>query len=262
MTSIIGIKTNVGIESIIVGSDTQEVVYERDGENPSAKREEISKIITGSNWIISYAGNNNTDGFYRFTRFLKGDKRYLKEGETPDLLIKSAVENYVRYGKKFQGPHFRRVADSNADVMKEKNDTDELNIYLLAVYFDTRLNGLWYIDELGNLVEPKDQRELNKTEKDFDYICMGSGGEDMEKYIEQSVFEGEINTREIDIKEAVKMVFASLRKANKDPLTGFLKDIAIINKNGVERYGDIIKNKLIKAEREAEEEITSRYINS
>lgn len=257
MTSIIGIKTNTGIEGIVIGSDTQEMHSDKD-DNQIGKKD-ISKIISGQKWIISYAGNTDASAFYRFTRVLQGDKRYLKEGENPENIIRLAVENYLKFGKKYQGPHFRRLADTNSDIMKEFKDVEKLNNYVLGVYFDNKVNGLWYIDELGNLVEPRDHKNHDATDKEFDYVCIGSGGEDMEKYIEQAVFDGDINPQEISIGEAVKIVFSSLRKANKDPLTGFLKDVAIISKDSVERYGELIKDKLSKAEEEAEREIIFKY---
>src|SRR3989344_3333334 len=195
MTSIIGIKTNTGIDGIIIGSDTQEMYLSED--NDHLVKKDISKIIHGRNWIISYAGDTSSTAFYRFTRVLQGDKRYLKEGEDSEIMIKIAIENYLKYGKKFQGPHFRKSADVNSDIMKETRDIGKLNTYVLGAYFDNRINGLWYIDELGNFLEAKDQKNEESTSKEFDYICIGSGGEDMEKYIEQAVFKCSLHSSDL-----------------------------------------------------------------
>ena len=201
---------------------------------------------------MSYTGGIDTHAFYRFMKIMEGGKRYLnkdRKEDTPGKIVRRAITQYRKYGSKIEGSHFREVYEMNSGSMREDIEMDDLASFVLAAYFDKRVKGLWYVDEFGNLQEPREHKNDEETDKDFDYICIGSGGEDMERFIEKQVLEGEIEHRDIDIKRAIRIVKACLDEApRKDSSTGYLKDVAIINSQGVRRYGEKFKNALTEAE--------------
>jgi len=268
MTSGIAVQTNSGERAIILGTDKQVNIFDNKGDVKS--RIEITKIVSGERWMISYAGDYNSRAFYKFFRKLEGDKRYLrkkKDGgdgpiyETPGEIVRRAVDSFFKEGDRVEGSHFREVYEANAGALREEKEVGDIPNFIVGAYFDKRAYGLWYVDEFGNFKRPEDHKQDEETIKDFSYLCIGSGGIDMEKYIEKQALQGDIETRDIDIEAAMNIVFSALGEgSSKDPQTGLFRDIVVLRKTGIVRFGDLFREEFRQAEERVKNSILEEIL--
>ena len=96
MTTIIGIKTNVEDEAIILASDTQMNYFDED-DNVIAKRPML-KMINGDFWALDYSGadTNELRSFYNRLRNPE-DRRYKNFGKEKlaEIMIKAITKKKV-----------------------------------------------------------------------------------------------------------------------------------------------------------------------
>ncbi len=251
MTTIIGIRTNHGLDAVVFGADTQ-VNYEYADQNEGPKKGLIYKIISGRNWMLGSAGGVHHE-LYRFQQMLTRPKNYNSTEEEVAKIIQEAVDNFEK-GKKvkrFEGLNFPRVAYLNAQLKRNGESDDQLVEFLLAANIGGKL-GMWSIDNFGSL-------SAADEEKDFEYLVIGSGGEHAEKYIEEQIMERIIDRATIDVATAVRTIKNALRRSEKDLNTGTYKDIAILTKDSVTLYGAKVKELMTKQEDDIFEGIASEW---
>lgn len=257
MTSILGIKTSPGSypAGIVIGSDRQETYVDLGGK-PLFKGE-VNKIISGLGWVLACGGTswNSTDDHYynRFVRTLSGDKRVGSNPNKPNEIIKKTIENYnlwTEHGKRYKGLQFEEVALLNAYARRLGAPPDEINQFILAV--NTPEMGIWEVDEFGNLNSPKEQ--------EFEWLCLGSGSDDIQTYIQDSTIEGKINSEDISIRKAIKIIKGALEKAKRDIYTGYFIDIVVLtDKPEPEHFGESIRQAMNKAYEEEFSKIDTLY---
>jgi len=218
MTSIIGIRTNLGSDGIVVASDRS--IGEYDGDK-IIKLNLRKKIHFGDYWVMSHTGTI-TKSLSRFYGVLKGHKICGSDDERARKIFENAVEN----------KSFREVNELNTVLMRNEEDLNSTLEFLLAV----RLSkfGLWKVDAFGNL-------RVSADDGDFDYICMGSGSEFMESYISERISDGKIVSDEVKISSAIKIVNGVMGSSERDPRSGFGYDLTVLTKDGVREWGAEIR---------------------
>jgi len=263
MTAIIGIKTNKGLESVVIGADTQiSVEKEDDDKNKELpyEKKNIRKIICGENWIMAFAGTVMEE-HYKFYKKLSGSKRYGSSEEIVNEMIANAVKNYDEWKKnpkKYSGFHFKEVADLNATLMRRKNfDIAEATEGVLAVYLNDSGVRLFHVDEFGNLKEPA-EKEVGFI-KEFDYVTIGAGAKRINRYISDLVAEEESGQFFVNTRRAIEIIRESIHRAGKEIQTGGNTDLTVLTKRGVDDYSPEIKEALKQAEDKKFEEIERKY---
>ncbi len=234
MTTVIGFKTNINEEAIIMCSDTQ-LSYLDDQDNPISKRK-LLKIVYGEFWAISSIGVDTQElrSFYNKLRNPE-DKRY-KDFNKEKLvsMINRAIEKQ----------RFIEILFMNADYVRESRSTEQTNEFLFAI--NKPSIELYHIDSYGNLL---------LCDKNINYMVIGSGSEDAQSYINEQL-EGETyDSSNIDIKIAIKLGRDALRKAKKDIKTGLPMDLVILKKDSIKVYGKRISDAIEKAEEKELESI-------
>ena len=227
MTTLIGIRTNEGLDGIVLVSDLQ--ISQYDGPKMLA-RWPARKIYFGDYWALGYIGGIH-DELRGFLCVLRGDKRYNSSEEKANQIFQRAIEKQ----------RFIEVDDLNALITKEKS-LEETNAFLLAVN-KPELN-LWYIDEFGSFHLPKD--------KEFEYFCIGTGSQEANKSIEKLLANEDIDRDKISISVARNIARRIINEMKDDPFTGFGYDIVVITKKLVKHWGEDYRKSLSKAQLEAE----------
>lgn len=258
MTAVIGIKSNKGLESVVIGSDTQISFNSEEDSKVLDSKRTARKIICGDNWIMAFAGTIDEE-LYGFYKKLKGLKRYGSSDELVKNMVFNAVRHYDEWKKnpkKYDALHFKEVVDLNAQLMRKKRfKLEETMEFVLGVYLEESGVRLFHVDEFGNLKEPSEDREFN-------YFTMGSGSDRIEKYITDLVEEDEGGQFFVDTKKAIEIVRRSIHKSSRDIYTGGGIDMAILTSNGVTDYGFEIREALKEAEEKKFQEIGARYDDS
>jgi 20S proteasome alpha/beta subunit len=244
MSTLIGIKTNYGIERIVLGSDRQFSDYDEDDK--MVEKGDVQKIFCGKKWAIAYCGGGEIKELRRFFGVLRGDKRYGSSKKNADEILEKAVNE----------KNFSEVCELNRFVAKKDRSTECTYEFILGSNYPKL--GMWQIDSYGNLLLPSEDNE-------FEYIAIGSGADEAEKYIKSVVSEGKIGEHEFD-KDSVTSSVANriakraIQAARSDASTGFGYDIVFISKGrSIEAWGDRIKKKMFQADREIEDEISAHF---
>ncbi|HJO15031.1 MAG TPA: hypothetical protein QGG70_03200 [Candidatus Pacearchaeota archaeon] len=236
MTTIIGIKTNIGDEAVILASDTQMNYFDED-DNVIAKRP-LLKIIHGDFWALACSGGD-TDELRSFYNKLRNpnDKRYKNFGsdKLEEMMMKSLHKK-----------RFYQINELNANYMLEESDIDSTHEFLMAV---NKPNvDIFHIDIFGNLKKPKGRN----------YISLGSGKEEVEKYIEESIEGGTFDSYNINLENAIRLSTGAIKKSRYDILSGGPMDLVVIKKNSIKSFGNQIKESIENAEKKVLEEIIER----
>jgi 20S proteasome alpha/beta subunit len=243
MTTLVGIRTSSGLDSIVLASDNQET---NDAEN---SRKQVQKLFYGSDWAIGcYGGSPEDKLLTRFMGLLKGDRRYRSSKEKADEIISRAATSEI----------FQEVIDLNREV--EKRDRHDECKYGFIFAARNPKFGLWEIGSHGNLFEPPDDNE-------FDYICLGSGAEKAKQYIAGTLKEGSIEGREFErssIRTGIAAILAkrAIQAAEEDFQTGLGYDLIVLpqdRKKEVEWLGKEIQEKVREADKAQEEDMRKRY---
>lgn len=233
MTTIIGIKTNVDDEAIILASDTQMNYFDED-DNVIAKRPML-KMINGDFWALAYSGadTNELRSFYNKLRN-PNDKRYKNFGKEKlaEIMIKAITKK-----------RFYEINELNAKYIREGGDLESADEFLMAV--NKPKVDIFHIDVFGNL----------KNSENGNYLVLGSGKGEAEKYIEERI-EGEtFDSYNINIESAIGLCAGALKKASYDIFSGGPMDLVVVRSDRVYSYGEKIKNSLKMAEMKVLEEI-------
>lgn len=236
MTTIVGIKANYGIEGIVIGADRQLNYYDDAGEKIT-KKEQICKITYGKDWIVGDAGGISN----QFAVFLYSKKEKMKER------IYKAVQRYQQ-NPKSKKPHFPEINEINTIAKRNGVEDDCLHQMILAAKIGRKI-GLWDVDEFGNLKE---------SEKDLNYLTLGTGEDYVTKHLTSLSEKGLINHSAITIPTAIDVTVKCLEVAEHDPNTGGL-DLAVLTAKGVNYYGDFIQETMERQKKYMINSIKKRY---
>ncbi|MBI2452301.1 hypothetical protein HYV50_04475 [Candidatus Pacearchaeota archaeon] len=244
MTTIIGLKTNYEANSIIIVSDRQKCRYE--GDKLIAK-EPVKKIYSGKSWSMADDGGDDDEviDFYHTLqgRSAKQDKQF----DQVDLQerTKSMIEKVIKES------FFAEVRDLNTKLMKNGADLDQTHSFIFATTHPEL--GLWLIDPFGNLHKPHEQNH-------FQYIAIGSGKEEAEKYIDSLINGEKVDREKITTRRGIKIAKETIAEAEKDAFTGLGYDLVILNQQKwVKEWGKKIRNDMKKAEEMSLESIANEY---
>lgn len=270
MTTILGLKTQTGIEAVVIGSDTQVTYFDEDG-TPTGKKK-IVKVICGKNWVLGHAGKDDARLFY-FNRMMLGKSKAGNESSeektsdkkiTPDQRISMAIDTYMKYGDKFDGPHFPEVntlntrvyrkIDESEDEKSRKEEFDSLHCFILVS--NQPQVGLWRVDEYGSLKPPAKDDETESLE----YVVIGSGSKIVRKYIKDQIEDEKINPMEVDIPKALDLVRNCIDKAaSKDIYTGMPIDLVVLTPFDLKFPGERIHEASLRAGAEEFRRVMEEY---
>ncbi len=238
MTLLIGIKTNTGLDRVVLASDRQLSEYE---EGAFSSKRPIRKIYSGDFWAMGDAGGDDQD-VRRFYRMLRGHKGYGSGPEQAKRMIKVAIKER----------RFHEVRELNTELMRtgENIDIEDTHAFLLAV--NSPRIGLWLVDEFGNIKDPP-------KERDFDYLLLGNGKKEAEGYIQRLLAEEQIDRDRISTRTALSVVRGALKAAEKKADVGFGYDVVVVSKKGVEDLGREIGKSVASAERAAWRNVENKY---
>ncbi|MBI2110492.1 hypothetical protein HYT51_01810, partial [Candidatus Woesearchaeota archaeon] len=125
---------------------------------------------------------------------------------------------------------------------------------------------LYHVDPYGN-VNPV------STSEDLEYICLGSGSELAEGYIDEQDYKEDSYIPEKIRKEGISLdnvtipiagwlVINALRKARKDARTGGIIDIAVVTHDRIETIEPILRKRIEELEQEEYSEFLNKYETS
>jgi 20S proteasome alpha/beta subunit len=234
MTTIVGIKTNSGLDSIVLASDLQS-----SDEEAETKFRIPRKIYVGDNWAMGDAGGDDK-AVRRLYGKLRGNKNYGSNDNIAGEMLERAIKEKLFY----------EVRELNTELRKKDCSMDETHAFVFAVSKPELF--LWKIDEFGNLKDPKEDH-------DIDYVCVGTGRERVEKYIEGLLDEEKFDRDEINTNAAIHIARGAMKAAEGDVWTGLGYDLVILTKAGVKVWGKKIREVLEKAETDKLEEIAKKY---
>jgi len=243
MSTLIGIKTNSGIERIVLASDHQMSEFEGD---TMVSKGFVKKIHYGKNWALGFTGGGETKELRKFFGTLKGHGRYGSNKKLSSNIIETAVKTKI----------FKEVYELNRTVSKRDRDIEGTYSFIFCT--QSPEFGLWEIDEFGNIFDSEENNE-------FDYICIGSGSSEVEKYLSSIISDGKIgdykfDKESIDSNVASRIAKRAIQAAQIEPASGFGYDLVVVPKYGkVDSWGDTIKQKLIEADQFLEDEIATHY---
>lgn len=221
MTTVLGIKTTSMLESIVLIADRQSSATEE------SKKYSVRKLYSGSFWVMGDVGSDDKD-VLRFYGELRGDKRYGSDQKKAEETILRALEK----------KRFIEVDALNALISKKGGGdaSEDTHRFVLAV--NKPSTSLWIVDEYGNLIEPSEENEL-------DYVCLGSGKEDVEKHISYLKSEEKIDRENnISTSDGIEIATSCLEVAQNNNLwTGMGYDLIILTKKDIKEISkDVIKD--------------------
>lgn len=232
MTTLIGIKTNVGpIDAIILGSDTQLDFTDEEGK-PLWKKP-FYKIVHGDFWAMGHAGTVTDDVRRFYNRLTNPDK--FKDFD------KSKVEQMIM--RAIESKRFIEIDELNANYYRPLQKTEDIPEFLMAVN-KPQLN-LYHIDIYGWLIPPENGV----------YIVLGSGREEAERYIEEKIEGNDYETSDIDLERALTLYRRSLKRAESDIFSGGPMDLIVVKKDKIDSYGRRIRKTIEIAEKKVFDEI-------
>ena len=220
MTTSIGMKTEIGEEAIILASDTQLSSLD------ATEKSSFLKIVYGDFWAITQVGvyDNNMKSFYNKLRN-PSDKRY--KDFSKEKLIRMV-------NKAIERKRFFEIDQLNAESIKDGIKVDDLAQFIMAI--NNPKIDLFHIDIFGN---------LKSLSSDENYFVLGGGKEKVERYLEENIEGGSIDSSNIDLDKATRLCWNSLKyalkKPNSDIFSGWPIDIAVIKKDKIKSYGEMIK---------------------
>ena len=251
MTTIVGIRTNSGLEGVVIGADTQQSQFSSDGK-PDKKKVPFFKTASGKNWVIGSAGMFE-DELQKFYGLLKGQKKYGSSEEKATETIYKAIENYYLWFKKESDSgviHFPEVNQLNAVMARRGVSLDDLNQFIFGINVPERGVKLFKIDEFGSLEESK----YNGVE----IVTIGSGPTKIREYIEE-ILESDQSPVQVDIPKAIDLVCSIIYRAEVDMYSSGPIDLHVLTSNGVDSYSKKIIEELKETEKRILEEIKGRY---
>ena len=179
MTTLIGVKTNIGPDAVVIASDTQMSFLDEE-RNPLSKKT-FYKILTGDYWILAHAGDG-TEHLRRFCSRITYPDRFKNFGK--DVLNKEIMTA-------LDEKRYSRINNLNAECSLEnaiKDDEDEeieFVEFLFAIREENSQNTklhLYRIDSYGNLIPPN---------VGSSYLVLGTSKKKIKEYLTEHVDEGE-----------------------------------------------------------------------
>lgn len=237
MTTLIGIKTNFGLESIVLVGDYQ--ITSTDKEEKEISKRAERKLHYGENWVMGAAGVYRRE-LTKFFGIIKGYKNYNSNPERANEIIEKAIKE----------KEFEEILQLNKKLRRRGLDMEDIPAFILAVNKPKLF--LWWVDEYGNIKNPEEDNE-------FDYVCLGSGEERADRYIQSLIEEQKIDRDKIGIREALKIARDSMYAAERDPGTGMGYDIIVVTEKEIRSWGEEIKEEIRKAEEKKIEDIGDYY---
>ncbi|MBI2105998.1 hypothetical protein HYT56_04140 [Candidatus Woesearchaeota archaeon] len=260
MTTVLGIKTNSGIDSVILVSDTQHTIDYGDFERKTIG----GKIRVGENHAIAFTGNSEKF-VERFSSYISGRtsaKNFVKEifkgkvhplfSDLPKDPIKLAIEAGFFPELSFTNSAYYRSQENESNG---KEVFDYFTELILAVNKPDL--GLYYVDGFGN---------LSSSSYGIEYLVAGSGREIVQTYIDEEEFRNDPAIKEefsedrITTPLAMKLAIGGLRKATKDGSTGGPIDLVVVTADSINVHGSEIRRSLDVAEREIYQKIVTKYL--
>ena len=119
-------------------------------------------------------------------------------------------------------------------------DNGHMNSLLVATRYDDKPK-LWTCWPLGRIEERY-------------FTAVGSGGKHAQDYLESLSY---LCPRDVDASWAIDAAVGGLKAASKDVYTSG-RDIVVVRKEGIIKFGDLIKSHQEKADKEAIEEIKNK----
>jgi len=238
MTTIVGIKTNYGLDGIVLAADFLVGDYTDDGK--LVDKGFCRKLQHGDYWVMGSSGLYNTRALNRFYGVLKGYKNYGSNEEKAKNIFREAIEKR----------RFMDVDTLNADLLTDDTLSEDTLEFILAIK-EPNLN-LWFVDHMGNLrPSPKD--------RDFDYLCAGSGSDSVISYIEGKIRDGLISADKINIPLAIELCRGSIASAERSKDAGLGCDLVVLTKTSLDDHGPEIRKRLKEAENGVFAKISSSY---
>ncbi|MEM4625673.1 MAG: hypothetical protein QXJ28_02850 [Candidatus Pacearchaeota archaeon] len=238
MTTAIGIKTNLGIERIVIAADNQLTISSGQFEFEKWPRK---KIYTGDFWAMAFAGVYSKE-VSRFFGKLKGYKNYYSSPEKSKEIIESALSRNPR--------RMIEVDTLNAEILSKGGSIQDTLSFIFAVNNPKLM--LFVIDEYGNLKDIPEQ-------EDFDYVCIGSGSDLAKKYIKECISSGSLDVEKITIREAILVSLGALRNARNDIYTGSEIDWVVLSKEGIYDCGESIRRNIDETYKKLVEDQIKRF---
>ncbi len=251
MTSIFGIKTNLGDEAIVLAADTK---MTSDDDNVSFLNSPgESKIYVGDCFTLAISGVGN-DCVNSFVSYLNGEidyisfRNFIKKGNEIGKGISSLEQKVLRnrdehpLERAVHTGDFREFLILNKYLLEEeRGDNDCVCEMILATQNNM---GLYFVDVLGTVYPASDYPGL-------EYWTGGSGGEFMNKYLEEMDIDGHISDptlprrvdlNKIDKESAVLLSRKCIQEGiRKDKNSGGKEDYVIMTPEEIVHWGDILK---------------------
>lgn len=266
MTSIFGVKTNFGDKAIILAADTQ--MSSKDNitflDSPGE-----SKIYAGDDFAVAISGVGN-ECVKSFVSYLKEEidyisfRNFIKKGNEIRNGI-SSLEQKVLKNKNLhpiemavQTGDFREFLILNKYLLEEERGDDDFRCEMILA---TQNNmELYFVDIFGTVYPASDYPGL-------EYWTCGSGGEAMNKYLEECDVDGHISDPtlpkrldldKMDREDAVLLSRRCIQEGmRKDSSSGGKIDYVVVTPEEVVHWGDILKN----AERKGYERIFKNMVS-
>ncbi len=217
MTTILGLKTTVGEDAIVLAADRQMTVIGRDvyGNKHSLEEVDFKKIYTGRNFAFSMAGA----AIPPLMEFWKNLQITNPEDPTFIDLEHILIDDGI----------FDEVRQMNLEVAC--GNVDEINADAQTHFiFATNYGGqpkLFYVHPLGGI----DEFEA--------FLPLGSGTEYIEDKLSEAYAGGTLEGPKVSFPQAVKLAEECIALSRRDPYSGgTMPDIAVITADSIKYYGD------------------------
>ncbi len=271
MTTIIGLKTNDGEESIVLSADTQITFFNGD---VAFRKMDFSKIRTGKNYALAYVGNLDkyVDSFFSYLKGRRDFESYIKflsdkrMKQPEDMLLsgellseRNPLEDAIRRG------YFAELNLLNTFATIDDEDDENGSgggVELIMISNFPSESGpelkLHRATQYGILVPSSPKGEL-------EYFALGSGKEIAKSYIDEmqweddSRFKKKIPMDEIDTANAIRIAIGAQKRAMRDASTGGVIELAVLRASRLDYYGDDLRKALEEAESAAYERIIAHY---
>ena len=233
MTTIVGLKTSVGPEAIVLVADYTATSISK---NSDMNQMEFKKLYCSNNFAFTISGGIKQQAF----DFLD------------DLKVKSKKsKRFIDVKSGLELGFFPEVKYLNLDMGAESDtvygEGTQLH-FIFASRFNRKL-GLHYVYPMGGVDEHQD------------YVCGGSGSEFIEDLMNQTYTPKSLEGTHVDLEKAIKLADECMNLARQDVFSGGrIIDFAIITKNSIDYYGDSLREDLENFRNQKLDEIIRKYV--
>ena len=255
MTTILGIKTNTGEESIVLAADTRIGIYDDNDELYAT--EKASKIRTGSFYALAFCGATDSylESFFNYISRKKNFQEFVsfisqsKEEGAPKKfstspLAKAVKENYfeaLNYHNRF---------------LAQRNDGKIDDAVELVLAVNKPSLQLFTVDAFGNL-------NGSKRPGGLEYVCAGAGVSEVHEYFSQQEYQSDallknnkVTLDHISLPRALQMAISAINKASlTDKGTGEVVDLVVLKKDKIDDHS----SKALKSIDQIYKKIIERY---